>query len=124
MTRNSKKMAVAFCAIAVALTTGCGTTELTATTDIAVSKMAVDNAASAGGAQYASVEMNLAREKLARANSAMNAGDYEQASNLANQAEVDAKLAQSKASSSKAQLAATAVQEDIRVLREELNRVR
>ena len=46
----------------------------------------------------------------------------DEADDLANQAQVDAKLAQSKADSAKAQLAANALQEDIRVLREELNR--
>lgn len=124
MTRNSTKWTAVLCVAAVLLAAGCGTTKVAATTDIAVSKMAVDNAANAGGAQYASIEMTLAREKLARANTAMNAGDYELASDLANQSEVDAKLAQSKAGSAKAQLAANAVQEDIRVLREELKRVR
>ena len=43
---------------------------------------------------------------------------------LANQAQVDAKLAQSKASSVKAQAAADVLQDDIRVLREELDRQR
>jgi hypothetical protein len=52
----------------------------------------------------------------------MVAKDYKRADDLANQAQVDAKLAQSKADSAKAQLAANALQEDIRVLREELNR--
>ena len=40
---------------------------------------------------------------------------------LANQAQADAKLAQSKASSVKAQAAADVLQDDIRVLREELD---
>jgi hypothetical protein len=52
----------------------------------------------------------------------MAAKDYPLAMELANQAQVDAKLAQSKASSAKAQAAADALQEDIRVMREELNR--
>jgi hypothetical protein len=41
---------------------------------------------------------------------------------LAGQAQADAKLAQGKADSAKAQAAADALQDDIRVLREELNR--
>ena len=44
------------------------------------------------------------------------------AMDLATQAQADAKLAQSKANSAKAQTAADALQDDIRVLREELNR--
>ena len=63
-------------------------------------------------------------EKLALANKAMLAKDYKLAIEMANQAQADAKLAQSKASSVKAQAAADVLQDDIRVLREELNRPR
>ena len=107
---------------ALALSVGCTSLKTPATADVAVSKAAVDNAASAGGAQYAPVEMNAAREKLALANKAMLAKDYKEARELANQAQADAKLAQSKANSEKAQAAANVLQDDIRVLREELNR--
>jgi hypothetical protein len=93
-----------------------------ATVDVAVSKAAVENAVGAGGAQFAPVEMTAAREKLALANKAMAAKDYKLARDLANQAQVDAKLAQGKADSAKAQAAADALQEDIRVLHEELER--
>ena len=50
--------------------------------------------------------------------------DYERATTLANQAQADAKLAQGKADSAMAQAASDALQEDIRVLREELSRSR
>jgi hypothetical protein len=93
-----------------------------ATADVAVSQAAVGNASSAGGAEFAPVEMRSAREKIALANQAMAAKDYKRADDLANQAQADAKLAQSKADSAKAQLAANALQDDIRVLREELSR--
>jgi hypothetical protein len=93
-----------------------------ATADVAVSKAAVDSAAAADGAQFAPLEMNSAREKMAQANKAMNAKNYKLADDLAVQAQADAKLAQGKANSAKAQLAATALQDDIRVLREELDR--
>jgi hypothetical protein len=93
-----------------------------ATADVAVSTAAVNNASGAGGAEYAPVEMRAAREKMALANQAMAAKDYKKADDLANQAQADAKLAQSKADTAKAQAAANALQDDIRVLREELNR--
>ena len=70
------------------------------------------------------MEMRSAREKLARANQAMAAKDYALASDLATQAQADARLAQGKSNSAKAQLAADALQDDIRVLREELIRAR
>lgn len=100
----------------------CSTMKTPATADVAVSKAAVDNAVGAGGAEFAPVEMSAAREKMRLANAAMAAKDYPLAIELANQAQVDAKLAQSKANSAKAQAAANALQEDIRIMREEMNR--
>lgn len=122
MTTNLKQWFAVLCGAAVLLTAGCSSMKVPATTDVAVSKAAVDNAAGADGAQFAPVEMNSAREKMALANKAMAAKDYKLADELAMQAQADAKLAQSKAASAKAQTAANALQDDIRVLREELNR--
>lgn len=92
------------------------------TEQIAVSKMAVANANSAGGNEFASAEMRSAQDKLDRAIQAMAAEDYENAESLAEQAEADAQLAATKARSAKAHKAAAAVQEDSRVLRKELDR--
>ncbi|WP_240494583.1 DUF4398 domain-containing protein [Azonexus hydrophilus] len=103
---------------------GCSSLKTPATADVAVSKAAVDNAAGADGAEYAPVEMRLAREKLALANKALADKDYQLASQLANEARADARLAQGKANSAKAQAAATALESDIRVLDEELQRIR
>jgi len=122
MKTNTRHGLALLSAAALALTVGCTSLKAPATADVAVSKAAVDSAAGAGGAQFAPVEMNAAREKLALANKAMLAKDYKEARELANQAQADAKLAQSKASSVKAQAAADVLQDDIRVLREELDR--
>ena len=92
------------------------------TAEVAVSKAAVSDAADAGGTEFAPVEMSAAREKLASANKAMIAKDYKLAKQLSIEAQADAKLAQSKANSTKAQQAADALQEDIRVMRVELER--
>ena len=92
------------------------------TEQLAVSKAAVANAVGAGGTEFAPAEMRTAQEKLDGANKAMAAKDYERARWLAEQAQVDAQLAVAKARSAKAQKAAYALQEDSRVLREELNR--
>jgi len=122
MTKNRKGWITLMFGAAVVLTVGCTSLKTPATADVAVSKAAVDNAAGAGGAQFAPVEMTAAREKLALANKAMLVKDYKLARDMANQAQADAKLAQSKANSGKAQIAADALQDDIRVLREELER--
>lgn len=122
MTRNSKQWFVALSSAALLVIAGCSSMKTPATASVAVSKAAVENASGAGGAEFAPVEMNSAREKMALANKAMEAKDYKRANDLATQAQADAKLAQSKASSAKAQTAADALQDDIRVLREELDR--
>lgn len=101
---------------------GCTSLKTPATANVAVSNAAVNSAANAGAVQYAPDEMVSAREKLALANQALHAKDYKAAVDWAAQAQADAKLAQSKADSAKAQAAAAALQEDIRILRDELNR--
>jgi hypothetical protein len=110
------------CAATLMLSVGCASMKTPATASVAVSNAAVTSAAGAGGAEFAPVEMNSAREKMALANKAMENKDYTLADDLATQAQVDAQLAQGKANSAKAQLAANALQDDIRVLREELAR--
>ncbi len=122
MTKNTKLWVAVLCAMTMVLTVGCSSLKTPATANVAVSKAAVDNAAGAGGAEFAPVEMASAREKMFLANKAMAARDYKLANDLASQAQVDARLAQGKANSAKAQAAANALQDDIRVLREELER--
>jgi len=122
MTNQSKPWLLALCSTAMVFTVGCSSLKTPATADVAVSKAAVDNARDAGGAEFAPVEMNAAREKMALANKAMADKDYKLALNLANQAQADAKLAQAKANSAKAQAVANTLQDDIRVMREELDR--
>lgn len=102
--------------------TGCATSLPPPTEQLAVSKSAVANAVSAGGTEYAAVEMRSAQEKMERANQAVAKEDYENARWLAEEAQADARLAEKKSHSAKAQQAALAMQDDIRVLREEINR--
>ena len=92
------------------------------TEQMAVSKSAIANAVSAGGSEYAPLEMRAAQEKMDRANRAMAKEDFEDARRLAEAAQADARLAEKKAQSAKAQKAASVTQDDIRVLREEMNR--
>ena len=107
------------CAVFVA---GCASNPPAPTEQMAVSKVAIANAVSAGGAEYASVEMQSAQNKMDGATRAMEKQDYDTARRLAEEAQVDARLAEKKAHSAKAQKAAMVMQEDIRVLRDEINR--
>ncbi|MDD5273554.1 MAG: DUF4398 domain-containing protein [Methylovulum sp.] len=89
---------------------------------MAVSKAAVDNASSAGGTELAPILLKSAMDKMDAANRAMDEKDYVIARQLAEQAQVDAQLATATARSSRAHTAAGALQEDNRVLRQEIDR--
>ncbi len=118
---NSCRKYLAVGACAAVLIAGCASVP-PPTEQIAVSKVSIANAVSAGGAEYAPVEMRSAQEKLDRANAAMAKEDYADARRYAEQAQADARLAEKKAQSGKAQKSAAVMQDDIRVLREELAR--
>ena len=109
-------------ACSAVIISGCASTAPAPTEQMAVSRSAIANAVSAGGSEYAAVEMRSAQEKIDRANRAMEKHDYENARWLAEEAQADARLAEKKAQSAKAQQAASVMQDDIRVLREEINR--
>ena len=90
---------------------------------MAVSKSAVDRASSSPNAvEAAPVELQKAREKLDRAQRAMTEKDYVLARRMAEQAEVDARVAESRASSARGERALKEVQESSRALQEEINR--
>jgi hypothetical protein len=89
---------------------------------MATSRAAISSANSAEGNEYAPIQFKLAIDKMAGAERAMANMDYALARKLAEQAQVDAQLAGAAARSAKAQKAADAVQEDSRVLRNEIDR--
>jgi hypothetical protein len=120
--RQTRNIALAVGVASLVLMTGCSSMKTPATADVAVSRAAVDNAAGAGAGDLAPEEMTSARQKLMLANQALAAHDYAKAKDLADQAQADAKLAQSKANSAKATQASDALNDDIRVMRQELNR--
>ncbi len=89
---------------------------------MAISRAAVSNASRAGGNEFAPQLLKSAMEKMDGAERAMAEKDYVRARQLAEQARVDAQLAGVTARSAIAQKAADALQEDSRVLREEIDR--
>ena len=100
----------------------CASSTPAPTAQVAVSTEAVANAAGAGATELAPAEMKMARDKLDRARLAMTAKDYDAALSLAQEAQVDAGVAQAKAQSVKARKAAETVREDSRALSEEMDR--
>lgn len=92
------------------------------TEQIAISNEAVKNASNAGSNEFAPVQLKSAIEKMASANRAMQEKKYVLARQLSEQAQVDAQLALEMTRSAKAQKAAEALEEDNRVLRQEIDR--
>ena len=107
---------------ATVLTFGACATTPVPTEQLAVTTAAVAHAVSAGGQELAPTEMGAARDKLVRAHLAVAAKDNGQALRLAQQAQVDAQLAESKAEALKARKAQAELLEAARVLREEMAR--
>ena len=89
---------------------------------MAVSTVAITHATSAGSNEFAPLPLRAAMEKMDAAKRAITAEDYVLARQLAEQAQVDAQLALATARSTKAQNAASALQEGNRVLRQEIDR--
>ncbi len=121
MKRLHHILGIACCALALVLT-GCTSMKAPATTNIAVSKNAIDNADSAEAGKYAPAEISSARDNLGKANKAMSDEKYQEANDFAIKAQSDAKVATSKANATKAQAAADALNSGNRVLQDELNR--
>ena len=107
---------------ATVLALGACATSPVPTEQLAVTTAALAHAVSAGGQELAPTEMGAARDKLVRAHLAVAAKDNDQALRLAQQAQVDAQLAGSKAEALKAQKAQAELLEAARVLREEMGR--
>ncbi len=92
------------------------------TEQFAVSKAAVTSATRDGGNEFAPLELKSAVEKMEAAERAMATKDYPLARRLAEEAQVDAKLAETKTGLAKAQKAVDDAKESNRVLREEIKR--
>jgi hypothetical protein len=90
--------------------------------ELSAAEVAVQGAVEADAAQYAPTHLTLAQDKLTRARAAMDAREFVAARRLAEQAEVDAQLAEATARSALAQAHAAELRETIRLLREEIER--
>jgi hypothetical protein len=122
MTHTSHPWALRAAAVAVISVLGACASPPAPTNQMAVSNAALAHAAAAGSTEYAPREMGMAREKMGRANVALAAKDNDAALSLAQQAQLDAQLAESKTETAKARKSAEALDEASRVLREEMSR--
>jgi len=89
------------------------------TEQYAVTQSAVNSAVSAGGTEFAAVEMKSAQDKLKQAEIAMHDKKYDEARRLAEQAEWDARVAERKAQAAKAEQALKDSQKGVQELRQE-----
>lgn len=105
------------CLAADVVLTGCAGTA--PVEQYAVSRSAVNAAVSAGGTEFAAVEMKSAQDKLKDAEIALHGKDYDDARRLAEQAEWDARVAERKAQAAKARRAVEDARQGVKDLREE-----
>ena len=89
---------------------------------LAVAGAAVERANTASTRESAPAQLQTAIEKLASAREAVDRKDYERAGQLADQAILDAQLAELHAQAIRAGVAARESEEAARVLRNEINR--
>jgi phage-related minor tail protein len=89
---------------------------------MAVAEAAVKNANTSSTSDSAPGELQVAIAKLAAARQAMSSEDYVRAGQLAEQAQVDAQVAELHAQTARSRKAAMDSKDAARVLREEINR--
>ncbi|KAF1050232.1 DUF4398 domain-containing protein [Xylophilus sp.] len=110
-------------AAALAALAGCATSRDAPTSQLALARSAVERAAAAPAAvESAPVELQLARDKLLRAEQAAGNRDYDYARRLAAEAEVDAQVTESRGAALRSQEALAKVREGLRALNDEINR--
>lgn len=100
---------------------GCASTPIPSE-KLAVAKQSVSRAEQAGGTEYAPVEMQAARDKLARAEKAAANKEVVPATQLAEQANADAQLAEATARQNKSHKAVTEQEASMQTLRQEAMR--
>ena len=100
---------------------GCASTPIP-NEQLAVAEAAVQRASTSSTSANAAAELKIATNKLASARQAVASKDYELARQLAEQAEVDAEVADLRAQAARSRLAAQESEDALRVLREETNR--
>lgn len=105
--------------LAVALSLGGCASAPPATDKIAVAASSVERAEQAGAPQTASVEMAAARDKLAQAQKAAHDRDAPLAYRMAEQADVDARVAEASANATKSHQAVSELNRSLQSLREE-----
>jgi len=117
---TSKSIGTAFAALL--LLSACASTPQPPTSDLQAAEQAIESAERARVADYASVELSDARDKLSAARSAVREEKMVQAQRLAQQARADAELASARAEVAKARVVNEQMQKGTDTLKQEMQR--
>lgn len=107
---------------ALTLISGCASTPQPPTAELQAAEQAISNAERASVADYASIELSGARDKLSAARSAVQQEKMVQAQRLAQQAKADAELASAKAEVAKSRVVNEQMQKGTDTLKMEMQR--
>lgn len=122
LSRAVKAVFSGFVMMGVLLLYACASAPMAPTEALQSAEEAITNAERARVADYASVELSEAREKLAAARKAVNEEKMLLAYRLAEQARVDAELALARATLVKAKETNDEMQKNIEILKQEMQR--
>ena len=104
------------------LVSACASKGIAPTSQLAAARASIAQAESAGARDAAPLDLQSAQDKLRKAEAASRNEQFTQATRLAEEAEVDAELAERKARQAKAQAAATELGRGNEMLRNEADR--
>ncbi len=99
---------------------GCATKGVAPVAELATARSSITQAEAAGAGNLSPVELLAARDKLVKAQAAVNSEQFSQARRLAEEATVDAELAERKARAERSRKAATELQRSNTVLQQEV----
>ncbi len=121
MRRKLSRLSISAAGIAATLIVlgACATSNPVADEKIAVAKASLQRAEGSGAPEYAPAELATARDKLARAEKADADHDLQPAANFADQANVDAQLAEATAQEQRAHKRAMEFDSGIQTLQQE-----
>ncbi len=104
------------------LLSGCGNSIKPPIDKIANAELAINRAQDNNAKDFAVMELRQAQDNLQKAKQAVQDEEYEKATRLADQAFMDASLAESKAEKEKASKAAKEMRDSVETLQQELER--